>query len=147
MPPGGKKINSGAYRECTSFSDTALVCRRGDATEWAPKTGGMQAQPLVGAESPAAGKVQRLSQMRALARRFSTSCYHPRSDAPTELRLLTQPLYRYADEQAGILDGALFAFVVSNDPELFLLLEAGTEVKEGESQWSYRLARMSSLRK
>jgi hypothetical protein len=82
--------------------------------------------------------------MRSLARRFTASCHNPRTEEPTELRLLPQPLYRFEDEPAGILDGALFAFVVSNDPELFLLLEAHSDIKEGESAWRFSLARMSS---
>ena len=57
-------------------------------------------------------------------------------EMPNELRLLTQPLYRYQDETAGILHGALFAFVEANDPEVLLLLEAvGSNVKE--PQWRY----------
>jgi hypothetical protein len=88
--------------------------------------------------------VQRLTQMRALARRFNAACYSPRTEDPTELRLLTQPLYRYADEEAKVIDGGLFAFVVSNDPELFLLLEA---IGAGDkAHWEFSLARMSSQR-
>src|SRR5262245_50562597 len=45
------------------------------------------------------------------------------TDAQTPLELtpepLPQPLHRYADEKAGILDGSLFAFVIGNDPEHF----------------------------
>jgi hypothetical protein len=99
-------------------------------------------QKLPASDPPAAGKVQRLTQMRALARRFSAACYNPRSGDLTELRLLTQPLYRYADELAEVLDGGLFAFVVSNDPELFLLLEAAGAADK--AHWEYSLARMSS---
>ncbi|HZL90773.1 MAG TPA: hypothetical protein VFB96_20565 [Pirellulaceae bacterium] len=139
-----RKLNSGAYRECTSFSSAPLVCRTGQTTVWSPKTGGLLDRPLEDAAAPAAGKPQRLTQMRSLARRFTASCYNPRSEEPTELRLLPQPLYRFEDDAAGILDGALFAFVVSNDPELFLLMEARSDVKEGESAWRYSLARMSS---
>jgi hypothetical protein len=90
-------------------------------------------------------KTQRLTQLRTLARRFSADCYHPRSGEPTELRLLTQPLYRYEDDKAGILDGAMFAFVVSNDPELLLVLEA-VKAGGGPAGWRYSLARMSSLK-
>jgi hypothetical protein len=139
-----RRLNSDAYRECTSFSADPLVCRRGEQLVWSPKTGGLLTQKLAGAPAPAAGKVQRLTQMRELARRFTADCYHPRTEAATELRLLTQPLYRFADEQAEVLDGALFAFVVSNDPELFLLLEAVRRKGDSEAHWQYSLARMSS---
>jgi len=62
------------------------------------------------------------------------------------LRLLPQPLYRYADEMQGILDGALFSLGVSNDPEMFLTLEAIADKDGGQHQWHYSLARMSSLK-
>jgi len=141
-----RRLNNDGYRECTSFSPTPLVCRRGEQLVWSPKSGGLLAQKLAVAPAPAAGKVQRLTQMRELARRFTADCYHPRTEAATELRLLTQPLYRFADDQAGVQDGGLFAFVVSNDPELFLLLEAIRGADGGEAHWQYSLARMSSLK-
>ena len=141
-----RRLRSEAYRECTSFSDSPLVCRKGEQEVWSPKTGGLLAQKLPGAAPPAAGKVQRLTQMRELARRFSADTFNPRTEEVTQLRLLTQPLYRFADEKAEVLDGGLFAFVVSNDPELFLLLEAIRGAKEGDAAWHYSLARMSSQR-
>jgi len=141
-----RRVRSEVYRECTSFSDGPLECRSGESTVWSPKTGGLLAQPLSDAPTPAAGKAQRLAQMRALARRFTARCFDSRTHEPTELRLLPQPLYRYADEPANILDGGLFAFVVSNDPELFLLLEAASADATSEPSWRYSLARMSSLR-
>jgi hypothetical protein len=141
-----RRVRNEVYRECTSFSDGPLECRAGDMAVWSPKAGGLLALPLEGAPTPAAGKAQRLVQMRSLARRFTARCHESRTDEPTELRLLPQPLYRYADEKARILDGGLFAFVVSNDPELFLLLEAVSADATSEPSWRYGLARMSSLK-
>ena len=83
--------------------------------------------------------------MRGLARQFKAQCFASREpfDA-TQLRLLTQPIYRYASDQHGIVDGALFAFVVANDPELILQIET---VKDGDDfAWRYLLARMTSLK-
>jgi hypothetical protein len=137
-----RRLRNEAYRECTSFSGSPLVCRKGEQPVWAPKTGGLLAQKLVDAPAPAAGKVQRLTQMRELARRFAADTFNPRTDDTTQLRLLTQPLYRFADEKLEVIDGGLFAFVVSNDPELFLLLEAVGSTDK--ALWQYSLARMSS---
>jgi hypothetical protein len=141
-----RRVRHEVYRECTSLVGEPLECRSGETAVWSPKAGGLLAQPLEGAPTPAAGKPQRLAQMRSLARRFTASCYNSRTDEPTELRLLPQPLYRYADEKERILDGGLFAFVVSNDPELFLLLEAASADATSEPSWRYGLARMSSLK-
>jgi hypothetical protein len=140
-----RRLNNDAYHECTSLTGEPLVCRRGEQPIWSPKSGGLLAQKLTGAPAPAAGKVQRLTQMREQARRFTADCYHPRTDAPTELRLLPQPLYRFAEDKADVLDGGLFAFVVSNDPELFLLLEAVGDAG-GDAHWQFSLARMSSVK-
>src|SRR5262249_13603817 len=85
-----------------------------------------------------------LTQMRTLARRFSATCYWA-SDV-TQLRLMPQPIHRFTDEKEGIIDGALFAMVVSNDPEMFVLLEAVQNTAGGKPTWRYSLARMSSLK-
>ncbi len=126
-----RRLNNMLYRECTSFSSSPLESR-GGPPDWSPKTGGLTNRPLPDAPAPAESKPQRLTQMRNLARRFSAACHNSRSDEPTELRLLPQPLYRFADEPNGVLDGGLFGFVVSNDPELLLLLEAAKDATSGE---------------
>lgn len=142
-----RRPNNPVYRECTSFSSTPLECRRDDASVWAPKSGGLLAQRFEGAPRPAASKVRRLAQMRDIARRFSVT-HHSRNEETTQLRLLPTPLYRFAAEEHGVLDGALFAFVVSNDPEMLLLIEAAGDGAAGNAVdgavWRYSLARMSS---
>ncbi len=62
-----------------------------------------------------------------------------------ELRLLTNPLYRYQSSDPAVTDGALFAFVcsVGTDPEAFLVLES-RRTAEGP-RWHYCLARFSHL--
>lgn len=40
------------------------------------------------------------------------------------LRLLRQPVHRYSDAEVGIIDGAIFSYVLGTDPEANLLLEA-----------------------
>jgi len=135
-----------AYRQLTSFSAKPLVCGRPGTASWSPKRGGLLNQSLAGTAPPAESGVQRLVQMRSLARRFSAACYDHQTDTPNPLRLLTSPLYRFEDTENGIIDGALFGYVVSTDPELFLLLEAVRDAKGDAAQWRYSLARMSSLK-
>ena len=85
--------------------------------------------------------------MRDIARRFTAAYYDSQTDAPTELRLLTTPLYRFDAEVSGVIDGALFAFAVANDPELFLLVKAvRPATADAPPYWTYSLARMCSLR-
>jgi hypothetical protein len=122
-----------------------LNCRLGDETVWAPKTGGLLAQRFNEAPEPAESKTQRLVQMRNLARRFSVTWHHSQTDEKTELRLLSAPLYRFQSEKHNILDGALFAFVATDDPEMFLMIEA-VHAPTKETFWQYSLSRMSALK-
>jgi hypothetical protein len=132
------------FSELTTFIQTPLVCRKGQATAWSPQTGGLSPRLLPDAPPPASTPASRLTQMRSLARRFSAACTI--KEETTQLRLLPQPLYRYADDEQGLFDGALFALVVSNDPEMFLTLEATRDKDSDKHQWHYSLARMSSLK-
>jgi hypothetical protein len=141
---GIRRPNNAVFREHTSFSSTPLVCRKSGNIAWAPQTGGQMEQPLNDAPRPAESAAARLTQMRTLARRFSATCYY--KEEITQLRVLPQPLYRFSDEQRGIVDGALFALVVSNDAELLLLLEAAGDVAASKASWRYSFARMSSLK-
>jgi hypothetical protein len=131
------------YREGTALTGEPFQCTRDGVPVWTPQAGGFSPRPMPDAPAPVASKPLRLTQMRALARRFSATGYSSQTDEPTELRLLPQPLYRYTDEANDVLDGGLFAFVLSNDPEFFVLLEA-LQAPEGGSSWRYTLARMSS---
>ena len=105
---------------------------------WAPKVAGVKFSPLEGAAAPASTTRQRLTQMKALAREFSASMKDAEGE-PYQLRLLTQPLYRYEPEDKRVLDGAMFSFSLGTDPEVILLLEA-RPVKDAH-QWQYALAR------
>jgi hypothetical protein len=134
--------NDVVVRECTSFVDEKLTCQLAGATVWTPPSGNLVAQSFPEAPSPAKSKTQRLVQIRNLARRFEATCYN-RKDEPFALRLLPQPLHRYESDKARILDGAIFGFVVSNDPELLLVIEA-VQPSGDEPAWRYTLARMSS---
>jgi hypothetical protein len=132
------------WRELISFSSEPLSCRRDGEVLWSPKTGGLVDQMLADAPRPASRRSQRLVQMRELAHRFRAASYKP--DAPNELRLLNQPLYRYPHETADTLDGGLFGFTEGNDPEVFLLLEAVAVDNGQRHEWRYTLARSTGYR-
>jgi hypothetical protein len=82
--------------------------------------------------------------MRDLARRFSASVQ--RQNSKWEMRLLTQPIYRYetSDESAAIVDGAIFAFVwtAGTDPEVLVAIEARNTEKG--VRWFYAPARFTN---
>jgi hypothetical protein len=97
-------------------------------------------------DAPAVGSTAaaRLTQMRQMARQFSARTTD-REGLQIELRLLTQPVYRYelTPGAGDPSDGALFAFVQGTDPELWLLLEA--RPSEKRDAWQFALARMNSI--
>ena len=129
--------------EFQSLAAGPLSMSRDGARMWDTSKPGLEMQPLEGAPQPAGSASARLAQMRGLARQFSAAVdfktnYRDTQTTHYELRLLPRPLYRYAGESEGVLDGALFAFVQGTNPEVFLLLEA----RDGDSgsQWHYGLA-------
>jgi hypothetical protein len=131
--------------EFHSLALRPLVAGRPGGSGWLAQEPGIKFEAIPGAPAPAASEARRLTQMRALARRFGA--HIARQDAQSdELRLLPQPLYRYepAGEDSPVVDGAVFAYVwtVSTDPEVVLVLEArrdGSEVR-----WEFAFARSTS---
>jgi hypothetical protein len=138
----------GVAHELHSLSLSILdVTRRGGhENQWHPKAPGIELTPIEGAPTPAGSPAQRLVQLRALAREFSAST-RDAGDNRWELRLLSQPLYRYESTDPAVLDGALFAFVTSagTDPEALLVIEARTPRGGGAPVWHRALARFTDL--
>ena len=58
----------------------------------------------------------------------------------TELRLAPRPLFEYSSPTAGVIDGAIFSFVVATDPEVLLLIEAFDENRDGKQTTGFRHA-------
>jgi hypothetical protein len=136
---------NGKVREChelCSLVPGPLVTIAAPTSQWSPKVGQVTMSPLPNAPLPATAPRQRLSQMRELAARFTCE-KTTRMDETRTLRLLTQPLERYASPSHQVTDGALFAFVEATDPEIFLLVEM--RAVNGTPQWHYGFARMASV--
>ena len=59
-----------------------------------------------------------------------------------ELRVLPQPVYRYAVEGSGLIDGGMFIISYGLNPEAVMLVEAH---REGSSMpaWHYGFARIA----
>jgi hypothetical protein len=117
-----------------------VAATRGGATLWTSGEPGIAWQTLADSPAPAASRAARLVQMRNLARRISGRID---SEEPSDLRIMSQPLYRYPEKVSGALDGALFAFSLATDPELVVLIEAG-ETNDKPS-WQVAFARFGAL--
>lgn len=110
--------------------------------QWSTGGPGIEFKPL-DAKPPAANPAGRLIQMRQLAREFSAISKHPKEESPRNLRLVTQPVYRYASPKANVIDGAIFSFVMATDPEILLLLEAHQTA--AGPQWHFAAARFTHI--
>lgn len=94
-------------------------------------------------KTPVSGKenVRRI-QMRAALRQFNSQ--ELISGNQITLRLVPRPLYVYADENTGIVEGGLFAFSYGTNPEVIARIEARREKNDGEPSWYVSFARLSS---
>jgi hypothetical protein len=131
--------------EMHSLSLNEVSAERDGVLLWHPQKAGITLHSVPDAAKPAESALRRLQQMRELAGRFSARLVDQRINLEgegQELRLLTQPLYRYQSTDKEVLDGALFGIVLGTDPEVFLLIEAR---QSGDSRtWQYGLARMNT---
>ena len=111
---------------------------------WRPRAPGVKWKSLgKPAEVPARTEALRLVQMRNHARRFR--CDDNFEFKGNDLRLLTTPLIRYKEPDAGVLDGGMFAMVHDTDPELIILVELRAASDEQPAGYYYALAPMTAF--
>lgn len=127
--------------EFQSLAPVPFRVSRNDKFVWEPQRAGVEVKPVPDAPPPAASAVQRLVQMRDIAKRFTASDEFEGRPQSDELRLLTKPLVRFGAENSDMLDGALFVHAHGTDPELMIVLEA-LKTDSGV-RWHYSLAPMT----
>ena len=120
-----------------------LTAERDGVAVWRPSRPGLELKPIPGAPAPADSAAGRLRQMRALAQEF-TGRQTNRAGVDRDMRLLTQPIYRYENTKGSLIDGGLFVFVQGTDPEVFLLIEARLP-REGAPAWLFGATRMHGI--
>lgn len=129
--------------EFQSLSLERLQLRRGGKTLWEPEEPGVAFVPILEAPPPADTARGRLSQMKALARRFRAEAIKSppayQENDLRQLRLLATPVLQYHDAQSPELEGALFAFAMDTDCDVLLLIE--NRLRDGTPAWEYALAR------
>jgi hypothetical protein len=111
---------------------------------WKTAEAGVTFVDLPDAPPPASQDTQRQLQTKQLAKNFAGSKVERDDPKEIELRLLPQPIYRYAAPNHGVLSGGLFTLVHGTDPEIFVLIEARDE-RSGGARWKYAAARMNSV--
>lgn len=127
--------------EFQSLAEAPLSARFHGAPVWQTSGPGLQFADLPQAAAPGGTEAQRLFQMKQMVKGFAVT-KKVRDGTESELRLLTQPVHRYAAPKKGIIQGPLFVFVQGTDPDLFLLIEArGKDV--ASARWQFAAARMT----
>ena len=132
-PGEGAEVLS--YEFC-SLASEPFAMESALGIKWSPAGAELKMLSLDGAPQPAASPRARLAQLRQLAQRFAAR--EVRHEEPIACRLMPQPIDRYSDIEAGIVDGAVFTFANGTNPELGLLLECS------DKAWSYGAFRLSA---
>lgn len=125
----------------TSLAPAELRATSSEGWKWNPEKAGLDFQPLPDASPPAETSARRLRQIKELSRRFDA--YGVYENGRSELRCLPTPICRYADESAGVRDGAMFFLAGGTNPEALLAIELSAE-KPDEPVWKFALNRVSA---
>lgn len=127
-----------------SLSLGKLTAERDGAVAWSPAKPGLAFQPIQGAPVPAGSAGERLRQMHALGREF-TSRQTTRAGKESAMHLIARPVYRYRETHGDLIDGGLFVFVHGGAPEIFLLIEARRK-PDGTPEWRFGATRMHGIK-
>jgi hypothetical protein len=136
----GREINPRYRHATTGTCDRPLKLIGAPGIAWTPQGSAITWATLKSDKSPAAELTARLRQLRELAQRFTAYQIFEPTMQREELRLLSQPLYRYSDDKLKIRDGAVFAMALGTNPEALLFIEARDDGK-GAAAWHYGWAR------
>ncbi len=127
--------------EFHSLSSSPVRGYRNGSEKWITSQPGLQFFKLRNQLIVPDERTMRLRKMRAIARGFRITSTD-RHNSSYDLRLLTQPVFRYG-AQDELIDGAIFIFVQGTDPEVILLVEARRE--DDSAAWHVALAQMANL--
>jgi hypothetical protein len=127
--------------EIASLSTSRIAVERGSDLSWTAREPGLNIRRLNGAPAPAERPAARLGQMKDLLARFAA---HEGAvvEGRIELRPMARPLYRYRDEAAGVIDGAVFSFANGTNPEVLWIIEAQADDQNNRS-WGFGFVQMT----
>lgn len=140
----GAALNGLAMQEFADVHPGPVELFRGKRKVWSPRSRYSKFETLPNGPKPSDNAALRLSQMKQMAARFEIidgfreTNQEPR---PHVLRMMSRPTYRYGKADGGIIDGALFTYVVATDPEACLLIEIH---RQGDvTSWEYMVLPMT----
>jgi len=137
--------------ELRSLAPSSIFARIEGIGTWEPSGVGVVMKQFPKAPLPDDDAPKRLRQMKDLVREIRAhETTKPRKNPPDrppnrfELRVLPQPVHRYADAKSGVVDGGLFLIAYGLNPELAMLVEVRRE-GSSEPAWYYGFARISIM--
>jgi hypothetical protein len=112
-----------------------------DGRQWTASKPGVSFRDIPDAPRPGESTAARQRQMKELSRKFAASFEFGKT-VHEELRLLTQPIYAYADARAGVIDGAVFVAAGNGtNPTALFLIELQND---GDRQlWKFAVGAMT----
>ncbi|HJZ53992.1 MAG TPA: hypothetical protein VKE74_03500 [Gemmataceae bacterium] len=131
------------YGICNT-SGGKLRAKRGGAAWWQENDSAAELKDIPGAPAPAADAPQRARQLKQLAAKFTGHQFWDPNNSRFELRRLDRPLHTYRDEDAGLLEGALYTLANGTNPEIMVFVEARANAKDGsKAVWQYAVGRLA----
>lgn len=136
----------GDFFQCTSLTDIPMTATRSSVEIWRPRKSNVEMHDMPYAPVPSDTATLRLVQMKRLAESFEVEVQDKRGTGTTltkrQLRLLSRPIYRFSGDHSDVVDGAIFAYVISTDPGAMLIVDAVR--RDGVLRWRYGFARVWS---
>lgn len=129
--------------EVVSLSDEPVSLTGKSGLKWSAKATEIKFQPVPKAPVPSDSATARVRQMKDIFARFTATGRYGDTGA-IELRPLVRHLYRYANPDGRIVDGAIFALTAGTNPEVFVLLECRKSSKNQPLEWHYGCTRLSA---
>jgi len=128
----------------TSLASETLVVEWDHGRRFRSTEPGVEFRPLPDAPVVADRSAQRTRQVRKLASDFSARILtDARNNNSEAMRLLTTPIYEYADPDTKLLRGAVIGFTTSGtNPDLLVVLEVRGEA--GGEEWKFAPARVTA---
>ena len=110
--------------------------------QWKPTSSHFELKEVPDAPKVSLQPAVRLRQMKEISRRFEAHEFWDPDNSRFELRLLIQPVHRYADESQSLIDGAVFVLAHDTNPEILVQLEAHGD--SNDARWRVSFSRLGS---
>jgi len=124
--------------ELLSLADGRVAVSSKVGWSWAPEKGELKWFAIK--DAPGDSDRLRLRQMKEIAGRYEVTTSE--GTVKSQLRLMVQPLYRYADQQRGLIDGAIFSYAAGTNPEALLVIEC--RESQDAAAWHAAFARFGA---